>query len=475
MPSNQHTHPQSIDTILTSIVTLQVLQQSTNPIMDIVLEYGADLNDVYKAALQAAAGVNLTAEGRDAMVMTANEQQEQQQNPQQQQQQHVVTKLFQNVVPDLEKLDASMVVALKELSSCEELANNMIVVKGTGDISDSHFRRSLTALFAKFGEIQAIKLWVDVQLTEYRTIFSRAEAMGISSIPQMLEASAAQNAYNEAVRVLTSVTGRTVEAGSRFQHLKDRCQRYDIASGFDANAGGIHGAGDQVSFEGFLNLQAENESLRGMLREAEEESEELNLEVFRVMQEKDRTPGALMFFSTLQDPVTTSVMAQMSLQLGKLKAFSEGEEHIDFGALRKRLQVCISCVPTVDRFVQRYQALHKKWSTTRLASFMNRGLTGGASDSANLCPMCNNDPAKTLAPSTGVGKTTSSSSSSHSHRLGVGGPHTNNNPKGKGNNNAKSRRNKVVANLSHSHSQQAMAMTDSVQTEGSLPAIKMGW
>lgn len=354
-----------------------VLRECDNPLLEMVHEYGGYIDDVYKAALQQAAGVSA--------VTTANAR--------------VITKLFEVLIPDLEKLDASMLIVLKEIARCEELANNMIVVKGTGDISDAHYRRSLQMLFSKFGEVESMKMWVDMQLSEYRVVFDRVGGLGVTSMPSLLRQSDSRTAFNNAANVLTSVSGRSAEAGSRFKHLKDRCARYDVASsynpGFSQYSGG--GAGD-VSFEDYLNLQSEVESLRDMLKEAEEENEELNLEVFRVMQEKDRTPAALMFFSVLQDPVTTSVLHQLSLQLTKLKAFSEGDEHLEFASLRKRLQVCISCTPTMDRLVQRYNALHKKWSVNRLASFMNKGLTGGGADSANMCPLCNNDPAATLVP-----------------------------------------------------------------------------
>jgi hypothetical protein len=360
-----------------------VLRQSDNPLLEMVYEYGDHIDDVYKSALQQAAGVSAVAAASVGAIV----------------------KLFTTLLPDLEKLDASMLIVLKEVARCEELANNMIMVKGTGDVSDAHYRRSLHALFSKFGEVESMKAWVDVQLAEYRVVFERVDGLGITSLPGMLRQSEARTAYNAAAQALSSVSGRSVEAGSRFNNLKDRCARYDVASSFNPGSfSNFSGAGaGEVSFEDYLNMQSEVESLRDMLTEAEEENQELNLEVFRVMQEKDRTPAALLFFSILQDPVTTSVLQQMSLQLAKLKAFSEGDEHLEFAALRKRLQVCISCVPTVDRLVQRYNSLHKKWSVSRLANFMSKGLTGGGADSANVCPLCNNDPSATLAPASRSG------------------------------------------------------------------------
>lgn len=357
-----------------------ILRESQNPLLELLHEYADCIDEVYHAPLCSAASTSLAVHSA-----TSGD---------------VIEAMFKSTIASLEKLDASCLVLLQNIAHCEELANNMIIVKGAGDISDHHYMRSLTELYHYFGEIESLKLWVDVQLTEYRNIFERVEALGIVNLPALANSSTpAHQAHQSAFRTFSSCAGRTSEAASRFDSLKLRCQKYDIARGHDpiklAGRGLAEAHG--VNLEEFLNLKDEVGQLRSLLREAEDETEELNLEVFRVMQEKDRTPGALMFFSILQDPVTVSVLQQMNLQLGKLKPFSDGDEHLDFTALRKRLQVCISCVPTVERFVQRYLSLHKKWSVNRLGSFVNRGQVGGPSDSANLCPLCNNDANLNLA------------------------------------------------------------------------------
>lgn len=198
-----------------------------------------------------------------------------------------------------------------------------------------------------------------------------------------------------------------VEVAQRITCIKDRCVRYKIASPElwrSAENGGAMSFGGRSQLEGqslslddAIEMEAEIERLRSELADAQAEAEEMNLEVFRVMQEGDRTPGALLFFAALHDPTTVSVMQQIVLQLSHLRGFSDGSAHLDFTALRKRLQVCISCVPSIDRFVQRYSVLHKKWTANRLGLFTARGLTGGSGDSTNLCPMCSND-AKVFAP-----------------------------------------------------------------------------
>ena len=179
----------------------------------------------------------------------------------------------------------------------------MIVVKGTGDISDHLYMRSLKELFHYFGEIESLKLWVDVQLAEFRNVFERVDALGILNLPSLIDTSTpAYQAYQAAnvIFLAQAVLMRRLP----FQSLKLRCEKYDIAAGHDpAMLAGRTSVGDgEVDVEEFLNLKDEVEQLRSLLREAEEETEELNVEVFRVMQEKDRTPGALMFFTSCKIP-----------------------------------------------------------------------------------------------------------------------------------------------------------------------------
>ena len=210
-----------------------------------------------------------------------------------------------------------------------------------------------------------------------------------------------------------------MEIQNRSDALKEKCGRYRLADpdtwrrlgssssmGLGLYGGGVGGPGSRsdsgLSLAEAIDLEETVRRLEQELQEARDEAEDMNVEVFRVMQESDRTPGALLFFAALHDPVVVSVLQQLVLQLTLLKGFSDGSAHVDFPEVRKRLQVCLSCVPSVDRLVQRYSGLHKKWTQNRLGVFTNRGLSGGSSDATNLCPLCNNDPA-VFSPKPSVG------------------------------------------------------------------------
>ena len=370
------------------------LREAENPLLRLMEVYGEHLPDAHYALLaEAAAGSGL---GRSM---------------------DSVERMFRAFTEPLSRIDAATHNCLKELHACEDLSSSLIVLAGSGEVSLDVYKRSLSQLFHQIGDVDAVRLWVEIQLVSFRATFERVNALKIGMLADLSQQS---RSFKEALESFVSCQSRVVEVAHRLAAIKDRCVRYKIASpelwrsaegGGSGGCGGAgsglfslggphsqldaHGSG--VSLHDVVEMEAEITRLRSELAEAQAETEEMNLEIFRVMQEGDRTPGALLFFAALHDPVTVSVMQQVVLQLSHLRAFSEGSAHLDFASLRKRLQVCISCMPSIDRFVQRYSALHKKWTANRLGLFTARGLTGGSGDASNLCPMCSND-AKVFAP-----------------------------------------------------------------------------
>jgi hypothetical protein len=312
----------------------------------------------------------------------------------------VISKFFEHLLKPLGGLDASSYVVIKEISLCEEVAHDIIVVKGSASVPKHLLKRNLEQLMEKFGEVASLIAFVDTQLIEYRVIFDRMQSLDISSLPHL---DGNCPSFSQALSSFTSASGRVAEAKKRFEILRERCQRYGIVDELKHNSERsdfVENGG--INFEDFVQLQDQLEALEKENAELIEENEELNLEVFRVMQEGDRTPASLLFFSILHDPVTVSVIQQLLLQLTNIKGFADGSEHMDFTSLRKRLQVCISCTPSIDRLVKRYLALLKKWNQIRLGMFSARGQIGGSGDASNLCPLCCGDASR-LLPGNGAG------------------------------------------------------------------------
>ena len=140
-----------------------------------------------------------------------------------------------------------------------------------------------------------------------------------------------------------------------------------------------------------LRVQQELDTTKEELAQADNEIEDLEKELFEAQQGADRTPGALLFFAALQDEGAVPTMQQLVLQLGHLKSFVDGSEHLDFPTMRKRLQVCVECVPNLSKFISKYSGMVQKWSQDRYKAYTSRNLTGGDADAAMLCPLCSAD------------------------------------------------------------------------------------
>eukprot|EP01041_Mallomonas_annulata_P001479 gene1479-2843_t len=146
-----------------------------------------------------------------------------------------------------------------------------------------------------------------------------------------------------------------------------------------------------VLYEKVNSTQKTYEDMREQLIKAIEENTLLKQRLFESEKKTDHTPSALLFFATLQDDGTIPNMQQLVLQLTNIKTFVEGDEHMDFPTLRKRLQVCVDCMPTVHNLLTRFMTLHSKWSQDRAKMFTERNYLGGDADQAMICPLCNTD------------------------------------------------------------------------------------
>ena len=156
----------------------------------------------------------------------------------------------------------------------------------------------------------------------------------------------------------------------------------------------------------------------------------MKLELFQTEQEKDRTPGALLFFAALYDPPAITALRNLITEFKVIRSLTDGSEHMDFQSLRQRLLVCISSGPALgilapfflshmhsslpfhnmrpatcssnyslmkciecmtERIYNKFQKLHATWTQSRARLFSSRGQTGGDADGAYCCPLCSHD------------------------------------------------------------------------------------
>lgn len=196
-----------------------------------------------------------------------------------------------------------------------------------------------------------------------------------------------------------------MELTNRLKSIRERCHRYNIISETSPPVDLFHGAemrnhGNMSLLPKSLNqIYQEKEKyeqacnsividMQNKMKDLEEENHELKYELFNAQTNHDQTPAALIFYAALCDKNYISTMQQLVLQLNHLKKFVAGTEHIDFITLRRRLQVCLTTTPVIDRFVFKYDLLHKQWLQHRLKLFSTRNMTGGNADNTLICPIC---------------------------------------------------------------------------------------
>jgi hypothetical protein len=309
--------------------------------------------------------------------------------------------IFGSIIPTLEKIDNSYNISIIEIESCNQIIDTLILWLEQKDYSIEKYNNILINLYKKTGEIESIKLWGDIQLTEYRCIYEKFNISNIYCLPILLQKC---QEYQYSYQLFLSCQGKSLDIMRNIDIIKSRILKYKLSKVQSINnmiilqdksiiSNSINGGGGGGSYkiEEIIRLENIISQLQDELAFVEADRDELNLEVFRVMQEGDKTPGAFLFFACLYDHSTIKVFQQLALQLNQIKGFAECNTYMDFATLRKRLLVCISTIPTVEKFVDKYAALHKKWTQRRLEAFTDRGMIGGIADEGHVCPMCTCD------------------------------------------------------------------------------------
>ncbi len=133
------------------------------------------------------------------------------------------------------------------------------------------------------------------------------------------------------------------------------------------------------------------EELEDSLIDRNDEIEELRSELIHIDQEKDRTPGALLFFSTLSNPKLIELLTTHLSTLGKIRQLFSGEEHFDYLKLKGLLDSTYLILQPLQQFIKKYSGLYQKYSLNRTKLFVDRKMIGADADSYFVCPLCNHD------------------------------------------------------------------------------------
>jgi hypothetical protein len=137
--------------------------------------------------------------------------------------------------------------------------------------------------------------------------------------------------------------------------------------------------------EEYVNMIAD---LQQALQDAEQEIDDLEIELMELVKSRDKTPAAILFFTLMNDPSYIPNLQQLVLQFNHLKQFMNYTAHMDYLTLRKRLQVCLVLMPSIEKLVEKYGLMYQSWSHVRLNWFAERKLRGGSADALTYCPLC---------------------------------------------------------------------------------------
>ncbi len=202
-----------------------------------------------------------------------------------------------------------------------------------------------------------------------------------------------QNGWGSFYPSTNSPNGQSIgkDSSEALVHLLMQQGGNNIALQSNAAIGRLKTA--NVSLEHYAQrLEEELVASEQEIKVCEREIEDLEQELLNVMKERDKTPGAILFFSLLHDTSFVTGLQQLSLQLTTLKGFIVHQNiDMDFMTLRKRMQVCLNLVPTVDKIIERYGVIYKQWASHRIQYFAERKLRGNAADNLTSCPLCFHD------------------------------------------------------------------------------------
>mmetsp|Transcript_15807 Transcript_15807/g.23779 ORF Transcript_15807/g.23779 Transcript_15807/m.23779 type:complete len:1445 (-) Transcript_15807:140-4474(-) len=293
-----------------------------------------------------------------------------------------LAELFEIVTEEVSKLEYTSYYAYEAMDDCEETVHSLIIIAESGQRIDKDFFAALKAASKQIGEIEMAEAWVDMLLTNSRTIFNRIRALGInpSSVGQK---------FSDAYKAFLNCQGRNIALKKRLRALKKKVNLHlqqPIASMKEED-----NAPNGALLHKLNTLAARCEQLEEDLGDAQDEVEELRAQCILMDRELDRTPGALFFFSALHNPKLPEIVSKHIQQLGSIKGVIDGKEHFDFMTLKHRLEAIFLGLPALSQFFKRYTGLQKKWSQTRAKLFLDKKLIGGDADKYFICPMCNVD------------------------------------------------------------------------------------
>eukprot|EP01041_Mallomonas_annulata_P001642 gene1642-3181_t len=375
IPSTSTTTATPSDTI---IDMHQCLSRSDDPLLLLYETYSSSLPDIAKCRLLSAAAGGTSSSSLSSSSL-------------------YLAKIFAPIGDEMTSLRDDIGDMALQLERCDALLVTQIHGKdkandkGHGKSLDHGHDMSPSMLHRvseEIGAITAASTRLHVLATEYKSVFDNVLSSDLSRVPKLLQSSeefqkshqrfldcdnalAKFNTKLKELQIKTrSLNSSETSVVTQLQPLREAPKKIDDNR-------------DQI-----LQITAYLRALENRLAEAKNEIAQLYEEIFELQQRHDRTPGALLFFACLHSNDCVSGLQQLVLQLTHLKVFVDASDHVDFLTLRKRLQVCVTCVPAIHRLVTRYLALHAKWTKDRYHFFDQIRHSRGDINVSTICPLC---------------------------------------------------------------------------------------
>ncbi len=377
-----------------------VLHNSDNPIFELFIRYGPIMNNDWNAKLLRAAALEASMRAPKA-----------------------VGRVFDYVSDEIKQIEAAALDGLHDITLCEKSVSQLAELKRTGNTQHSLFRDSIVELYKLLGTLQAKSVLTDFKLGEHRSLFE-----SLSVVETAVDLGSCEE-FGKCYGVFLIAQGKAIELSNRLLALKEVCDEYGLRENLDLHlpilATNPNTASDEGSVSRGLVGRNMNESMytndfqmissgdvrgntpgynifpsRGNthdqnlhkeLEEALEEIEDLRTEMFAIEQQKDRTPGALIFFAGLYDPNAIHAIASLIENMKNLQGIAMCKEHVDFQDLRQRILTCLTNLPPMERLLLKFNKMHSKWTESRYKLFSSRNQAGGDADATYTCPLCAHD------------------------------------------------------------------------------------
>lgn len=216
----------------------------------------------------------------------------------------------------------------------------------------------------------------DVYLLEFRMVFESVDMKGIHSLPTLVNSNAV---FKESYSVFTHCQARSVEFKKKLNLVFEFATKFRLNNSHfsflhpfkEDQPSSLAGkdSSDVIEAQKKRIYQLEEE-----LKNVHSDADDLERRLFEVSLEKDKTPNALLFFVALNDLETTENLRQLLIQIKQLRLFAECKSHLDFVDLRRRLLVCVSSAPYIERFLASFNTMHSQWRKRRLTLFERRAI-----------------------------------------------------------------------------------------------------